>query len=159
MVLSPRDVTRLALRSLTTTSSSITAATDSPRPAPDTPQVYHCRRQRSLYPPLRYLLLGLLPGATVAGVGLVCYALLETEENYKYTHSAWHCCIAVSILFLLPPRRELADSYSLDDGGANGAGGGSGSSTGKVLRVTAGGSQQTVNTSSDSERGVADGHR
>ncbi|XP_043223792.1 post-GPI attachment to proteins factor 6-like isoform X2 [Amphibalanus amphitrite] len=121
--------------------------------------VYHCRRQRALYPSLRYLLLGLLPGATVAGVGLVCYALLETEENYKYTHSAWHCCIAVSILFLLPPRRPQTDSYSPVGGAAGGAAGGSGSSTGKLLRVTAGGSQQTVNTSSDSERGVADGHR
>ena len=120
-------------------------------------QAHHCRRQRALYPSLRYLLLGLLPGATVAGVGLVCYALLETEENYKYTHSAWHCCIAVSILFLLPPRREEAGEYTL--GVAGDRGGGSGSSTGKLLRVSAGGSQQTVNTSSDSERGVADGHR
>ena len=118
-------------------------------------QAHHCRRRRALFPSARYLLLGLLPGATVAGVGLVCYALLETEQNYKYTHSAWHCCIAISILFLLPPRRAQTESYSLGGGG-----GGSGSSTGKLLRVSAGGSQQTVNTSSaDSERGVADGHR
>ncbi|XP_037074533.1 transmembrane protein 8B-like isoform X2 [Pollicipes pollicipes] len=114
--------------------------------------VVHCRRQRALFPPLRYLLLGLLPGATIAGAGLVCYTLLETEENYKYTHSAWHCCVALSVLFLLPARRRPDGLFSLE--GASPAG--------KVLRVGIGGggggdgngrelSQQTVNTSADCE--------
>lgn len=113
-------------------------------------QAYHCRRQRALYPPLRYLLLGLLPGATIAAAGLVTYTLLETEENYKYTHSAWHCCIALSILFLLPARRPVAgsDYYGLQENGAG--------SDGKLVRTRSEG-QRTANTTPDSERASGDG--
>ena len=27
---------------------------------------------------------------------------METDENYPYTHSAWHVCMSVCIVFLLP---------------------------------------------------------
>jgi len=34
------------------------------------------------------------------------FAFAETESNYPYTHSAWHVCMAVSVLFLLPDKKQ-----------------------------------------------------
>ena len=39
----------------------------------------------------------------LAVLGLVLNLGLETQENYKYMHSAWHVCEATAICFLLPP--------------------------------------------------------
>lgn len=50
----------------------------------------------------RYLPLG----ATLVAVGLVCYAFLQTEQNYKVVHSLWHMIIALSVGFLLPDARR-----------------------------------------------------
>ena len=43
-------------------------------------------------------------GSVLAGTGLGIYSFSETDVNYPFTHSAWHVIIALSLLFLLPPR-------------------------------------------------------
>lgn len=42
----------------------------------------------------------------LAVTGMVLFAFLETEDNYKFTHSAWHVAMSLSIIFLLPLRRQ-----------------------------------------------------
>ncbi|CAH2094756.1 unnamed protein product [Euphydryas editha] len=60
-------------------------------------------------------------GIALVSVGLICYAFLQTEQNYKIVHSLWHMIIAISVVFLLPdikrhnvnpflPDRELYSS-------------------------------------------------
>jgi transmembrane protein 8A/B len=49
------------------------------------------------------------PGLLLVSLGLVCYAFLQTEDNYKFVHSAWHAIMALSIMFLLPFRRQVAE--------------------------------------------------
>lgn len=61
-----------------------------------------CKRQRKLFPQKRYILLHLIPGAVLAFTGMAIFAFLETEENYKYTHSCWHVAMSLSVVFLLP---------------------------------------------------------
>lgn len=50
----------------------------------------------------RYMPLGLI----LVSVGLICYAFLQTEQNYKIVHSVWHMIIALSVVFLLPDVRR-----------------------------------------------------
>uniref|UniRef100_A0A6A7G2I8 Transmembrane protein 8B n=1 Tax=Hirondellea gigas TaxID=1518452 RepID=A0A6A7G2I8_9CRUS len=66
----------------------------------------HSHATGTCYPPRRYWLGCLLPGTLLATTGFVCYAFLETHDNYQYVHSAWHVTMALSILCLLPPRRK-----------------------------------------------------
>jgi ABC-type nitrate/sulfonate/bicarbonate transport system permease component len=35
----------------------------------------------------------------------VCYAFLQTKQNYHIVHSIWHMLMALSILCLLPKRK------------------------------------------------------
>lgn len=66
-----------------------------------------CRRTRKLFPSRRYLA-GFLPfGAVLVMVGLVCYAFLQTRQNYHIVHSVWHMLMALSILCLLPSRHSF----------------------------------------------------
>ncbi|XP_071532485.1 post-GPI attachment to proteins factor 6-like isoform X2 [Panulirus ornatus] len=68
--------------------------------------VWHCKHQRGCYPTKQYWLTCLLPGVLLAASGLICFAFLETHDNYYYIHSVWHATMALAILCLLPPRRE-----------------------------------------------------
>ena len=61
-----------------------------------------CTFEKGCYPAVRVWLIQILPGTICALTGLALYSLLETEENYYYTHSIWHMLMATSILFLLP---------------------------------------------------------
>lgn len=69
-------------------------------------QVLQCKRRRNIYPEKKYLMFHLLPGVVLAVTGMVLFAFLETKENYKFTHSAWHVAMSLSIVFLLPLRRQ-----------------------------------------------------
>lgn len=77
--------------------------------------VVQCRKRKNCYPSKWRYLKFILPGILLAGTGLIIFAFLETDENYKYTHSAWHVVIALSIVFLLPSRKTSKDGqdYSL----------------------------------------------
>ncbi|XP_046971562.1 post-GPI attachment to proteins factor 6 [Vanessa cardui] len=58
-----------------------------------TKQVKYPRSYYTTYMPL---------GIALVSVGLICYAFLQTEQNYKIVHSIWHMIIAISVVFLLP---------------------------------------------------------
>ncbi|XP_059488547.1 transmembrane protein 8B [Neocloeon triangulifer] len=68
----------------------------------------HCRREDGCYPSKKYWVVCLPPGLLLVAIGLVVYAFLQTEDNYKFVHSAWHAIMALSIMFLLPFRRQTA---------------------------------------------------
>lgn len=65
---------------------------------------HRCHQSRTCHPTAREWLTNLLPGTLLAAVGLGLFAFVETEDNYKYIHSAWHIVISLSISFLLPKR-------------------------------------------------------
>ncbi|KDR20728.1 hypothetical protein L798_04684, partial [Zootermopsis nevadensis] len=67
--------------------------------------VWRCKAQRSCYPSKTYWKLYFPPGVLLVAVGLVCYSFLQTKQNYKYVHSAWHIIMALAITFLLPSRK------------------------------------------------------
>ena len=71
-----------------------------------------CCRSKHCYPPRRRIL-GLIPGIVLAVVGMCIFAFAETESNYPYTHSAWHLCMSVSIVFLLPDKRQRLKGVTL----------------------------------------------
>ncbi|XP_030382458.1 uncharacterized protein LOC115629975 isoform X2 [Scaptodrosophila lebanonensis] len=64
-----------------------------------------CLKTRMLFPELLYLTICIPIGAVLVIVGLVCYALLQTKQNYYIIHSIWHIVMAISIICLLPPHK------------------------------------------------------
>ncbi|XP_065721447.2 uncharacterized protein [Drosophila suzukii] len=66
-----------------------------------------CTKSRKLFPSRRYLSVWLPFGLTLVVAGLVCYAFLQTKQNYHIVHSIWHMVMALSILCLLPSRKSF----------------------------------------------------
>lgn len=60
------------------------------------------RYPRSYY--TRYLPVGIL----LVTLGLICYAFLQTQQNYKVVHSVWHIIVATCVIFLLPDVKREA---------------------------------------------------
>lgn len=56
--------------------------------------------QRNYY--VVYLPIGLV----LMFLGFVCFAFLQTEQNYKVIHSIWHVIVALGIVVLLPDVRR-----------------------------------------------------
>lgn len=68
---------------------------------------YRCHHTRKWFPSRRYLSIFLPTGMILVMVGLVCYAFLQTRQNYHIVHSIWHMVMALSILCLLPSRQSF----------------------------------------------------
>ncbi|KAJ8880657.1 hypothetical protein PR048_017127 [Dryococelus australis] len=78
--------------------------------------VWRCRQQHSCYPEKNYYKKFFLPGVLLFIVGVSCYTFLQTRNNYKFVHSAWHAIMALTIVFLLPSRHhKVASSEDSDD--------------------------------------------
>lgn len=71
---------------------------------------YRIFQSRKCKKPSRKILLGLL----LAMTGLLLYSLIETEKNYQYVHSAWHICMAISLIFLLPSAKSKQTTSSIN---------------------------------------------
>lgn len=69
--------------------------------------VYRCRKSKKLYPSKKYLIIFLPLGGILVMLGLVCYAFLQTKQNYYIIHSVWHMVMAISILLLLPNKNTF----------------------------------------------------
>ncbi|XP_026743136.1 post-GPI attachment to proteins factor 6-like [Trichoplusia ni] len=67
------------------------------------------RKIRSLRYPRTYYIRYLPLGIILVSIGLICYAFLQTEQNYKIVHSIWHMIIALSVVFLLPDVKRGSD--------------------------------------------------
>ncbi|XP_035778518.1 uncharacterized protein LOC118459348 [Anopheles albimanus] len=66
-----------------------------------------CRKTKRCFPSRNYLALYLPVGSVLVMVGLVCFAFLQTKQNYHIVHSIWHMVMALSILCLLPDRKTF----------------------------------------------------
>lgn len=69
-------------------------------------QAYHTYRTKVCFPGKSYIFKAVFPCLVFAFLGVVCFAFLETEDNYFYVHSVWHISIALAIVFVIP----VADS-------------------------------------------------
>ncbi|XP_038183793.1 post-GPI attachment to proteins factor 6 [Arvicola amphibius] len=75
--------------------------------------MYRCGHRRQCYPTSwQRWVFYLLPGISMASVGIAIYTSMMTSENYYYTHSIWHMLLAGSAAFLLPPPEEQAESWA-----------------------------------------------
>ncbi|XP_037943185.1 uncharacterized protein LOC119676034 [Teleopsis dalmanni] len=66
-----------------------------------------CHKSRKWFPARKYLTVYMPIGTVLVMVGLVCYAFLQTKQNYHIVHSIWHMVMALSILCLLPSRKSF----------------------------------------------------
>ncbi|GAB1300748.1 Post-GPI attachment to proteins factor 6 [Apodemus speciosus] len=75
--------------------------------------MYRCGHRRQCYPTSwQRWVFYLLPGISMASVGIAMYTSMMTSDNYYYTHSIWHILLAGSAACLLPPREEKAGSWT-----------------------------------------------
>ncbi|XP_029410732.1 post-GPI attachment to proteins factor 6 isoform X2 [Nannospalax galili] len=75
--------------------------------------VYRCAHRHQCYPTSwQRWVFYLLPGISMALVGIAIYTSMMTSDNYYYTHSIWHILLAGSAAFLLPPREEQAETWA-----------------------------------------------
>jgi hypothetical protein len=75
--------------------------------------VYRCGHRRQCYPTSwQRWAFYLLPGISMASVGITIYTSMMTSDNYYYTHSIWHVLLAGSAAFLLPPREEQVEPWA-----------------------------------------------
>ncbi|XP_012593255.1 post-GPI attachment to proteins factor 6 isoform X2 [Microcebus murinus] len=75
--------------------------------------VYRCGHRRQCYPrSWQRWAFYLLPGISMASVGVAIYTYLMTADNYYYTHSIWHVLLAGSAALLLPPREEHTEPWA-----------------------------------------------
>uniref|UniRef100_A0A8C6N181 Post-glycosylphosphatidylinositol attachment to proteins 6 n=1 Tax=Mus spicilegus TaxID=10103 RepID=A0A8C6N181_MUSSI len=75
--------------------------------------IYRCGHRGQCYPTSwQRWVFYLLPGISMASVGIAMYTSMMTSDNYYYTHSIWHILLAGSAAFLLPPREEKAGSWA-----------------------------------------------
>lgn len=66
-----------------------------------------CRKTRKWFPSKKYLTIFMPIGTVLVMTGLVCYAFLQTKQNYHIVHSIWHMVMALAILCLLPSRKTF----------------------------------------------------
>lgn len=67
---------------------------------------YRCKSKK-MYPSKKYLAIYLPIGGVLVILGLICYAYLQTKQNYHIIHSVWHMVMAISILCLLPNKNTF----------------------------------------------------
>ncbi|KAG5671933.1 hypothetical protein PVAND_002101 [Polypedilum vanderplanki] len=68
-----------------------------------------CRKHKKVYPSKKYFAIYLPLGSILVMIGLICYAFLQTKQNYHIVHSIWHMVMAMSILCLLPKRKMFEE--------------------------------------------------
>lgn len=66
-----------------------------------------CAKTRKWFPARRYLTIFMPLGLVLVMIGLVCYAFLQTKQNYHIVHSVWHMVMALSIMCLLPSQKSF----------------------------------------------------
>ncbi|XP_030780160.1 post-GPI attachment to proteins factor 6 isoform X3 [Rhinopithecus roxellana] len=74
---------------------------------------YRCGHRRQCYPTSwQRWTFYLLPGISMASVGVAIYTSMMTSDNYYYTHSIWHVLLAGSAALLLPPPDEHTEPWT-----------------------------------------------
>ncbi|XP_015591102.1 transmembrane protein 8B isoform X2 [Cephus cinctus] len=67
-----------------------------------------CRIKKTFrYPSRPYQTLFLPAGLALVFIALMCYAFLQTRQNYYIIHSVWHILMAVGVMLLLPRREYM----------------------------------------------------
>jgi hypothetical protein len=69
-------------------------------------------RKKRLYPSVNRLIKYYLPGIIVVITGSIIFFTLNSEKSYWITHSIWHICMALSILFFLPNREMIKFNFN-----------------------------------------------
>lgn len=69
--------------------------------------LWYYKKNRFLPISKRYLYVNLPTGLVLVSIGLVVFTALQTNANYKFTHSLWHVVMAVAIVVLLPKKETF----------------------------------------------------